>query len=80
MEDLSISDDNGQLRPNYRPRAQPVAIAGTPVTFTESLSGMELRWQHNAALGATELFIAPGFANGKQLITQGGWKTRIRRF
>ncbi|HEY9033782.1 MAG TPA: cellulase family glycosylhydrolase [Pseudomonadales bacterium] len=70
-EDLSIVDDNGQLRANFRPRAQPLAIAGTPLSFSENPDSMALRWQHTAALGSTVLYLPAGFANGKSIRTEG---------
>lgn len=71
-EDLSIVDDNGQLRANFRPRAYPVAIAGTPVSFTETPVKMSLSWIHQASLGATTVFVPAGFAEGKSMTTSGG--------
>lgn len=76
-EDLSIADDNGQLRANYRTRPHPQAIAGQPLSFSETTNSMELRWNHNPAQGTTELYVPAGFINGKQLTTQGGVDCQI---
>jgi endoglycosylceramidase len=71
-EDLSIVDDNGQLRANFKTRPYPVAIAGTPVSFSQTDTKMTLGWTHKTGIGATRLFIPAGYANGKQLSTTGG--------
>lgn len=62
-EDFSIVDDKGRTRPNFRPRAYPRAIAGSPAAFREEPAdapggaGVDLTWEHDPARGATELFV-----------------------
>jgi endoglycosylceramidase len=70
-EDLSIADDNGNLRRNFRPRAYPIAIAGAPLAFSESESAINFSWQHEASKGQTEIYLPGGFLNGKQLSVTG---------
>jgi endoglycosylceramidase len=71
-EDLSIVDDQGNLRNNFRARAYPVAVAGNPVGFVEDRNYLSLSWQHESSKGATEIFLPQGFAAGKQLTVTGG--------
>lgn len=71
-EDLSIVDDSGNLRPNFRPRAYPQAIAGTPINFSEDENQLNLSWQHDSSKGQTLVYIPAGFTEGKQLATTGG--------
>jgi endoglycosylceramidase len=59
-EDYSIVDDSGALRANFRARAYPQKVAGTPTRFTvtEGASGsLTLEWTHVPAAGMTELFV-----------------------
>jgi endoglycosylceramidase len=70
-EDLSIVDDNGNLRPNFRPRAYPVATAGQPISFSESSTSLSYSWQHDSSKGSTDIYLPAGFLTGKQLITVG---------
>lgn len=56
-EDLSIVDGRGSLRPNYRIRAYPRAIAGVPQSFVVDADLLTLEWEHDPALGETELFV-----------------------
>jgi endoglycosylceramidase len=62
-EDLSVVDDLGRTRPNFRARAYPRRIAGAPVRFTASgdpaAASVELEWEHDPAAGETELFVSP---------------------
>jgi hypothetical protein len=68
-EDLSVVDDAGRLRANYRVRPFAPRIAGEPagfeLTFAErggggrDVAGALLRWNHTPDLGATRLFVAP---------------------
>ena len=55
-EDLSVTDDTGTLRPNFRPRGYPRAIAGRPTALSETEDELVLTWTHEPAKGATELF------------------------
>lgn len=57
MEGLSIVDDTGQLRDNFRPRAHPIAVADNPMNFTETKTSMKIHWNHDTARGTTELYI-----------------------
>jgi endoglycosylceramidase len=72
QEDLSIADDNGNLRPNFRPRAYPKAVAGKPISFSENKTQVTLSWQHEVNKGSTEVYIPSGFMNGKQLTASSG--------
>lgn len=62
-EDLSIVDDHGTTRPNFRARPYAPAIAGTPTAFRVSATGpvgervIELEWEHDPQAGLTELFV-----------------------
>ena len=56
-EDLSIIDNNGALRANFRVRAGPRRIAGNPLQFDDEGSTVTVRWQHDHRLGATEIFL-----------------------
>lgn len=71
-EDLSIVNDNGQLRANFKARPYPVAIAGTPVSFTQTDSKMVLKWKNTAAQGVTRIFVPVTFAAGKPISISGG--------
>jgi endoglycosylceramidase len=70
-EDLSIVDDSGELRANFRPRVYPSNIAGTDASFSESESSFTLSWTHDNSLGSTEIFIPEGFMQDKTLATEG---------
>jgi endoglycosylceramidase len=73
-EDLSVVDDAGRLRANYRVRPFAPRIAGEPagfeLTFAErgaegrDVAGALLRWNHAPELGVTRLFVAPEAAFG----------------
>ncbi len=69
-EDLSVVDDRGQLRANYRVRPFAARIAGVPGAFeaafasAERASSATLRWNHAPESGATRLFVAPQGAFG----------------
>ena len=73
-EDLSIVDDTGMLRSNFKVRAAPRRIAGTPIEFTASDSTVVLSWTHDPTRGATQVFL-PSTAlwgtNSVQLSTTG---------
>jgi len=56
-EDLSIIDNNGALRANFRIRAGPRRIAGTPLQFDDEGETISVRWEHHEGLGATEIFL-----------------------
>lgn len=62
-EDFSIVDDKGGLRPSFRPRPYPQAIAGEPTTFrlTEAKAAadrvIELEWENEPEAGFTDLFV-----------------------
>jgi hypothetical protein len=61
-ENLSIVDNNGKIRANYRIRPYPQRLAGTPGTFvvTRKSSGaikMELTYQHNPSRGETRIYL-----------------------
>jgi endoglycosylceramidase len=69
-EDLSVVDDAGRLRANYRVRPFVARIAGEPgsfeLTFAEGrrVASALLRWSHAREQGATRLFVAPEAAFG----------------
>lgn len=71
-EDLSIVDNTGQLRPNFRARVYPTATAGNPITFEETANSAQYQWQHDASKGETELFIPENFMDNKTLTTSTG--------
>ncbi|MEE2829267.1 MAG: cellulase family glycosylhydrolase [Myxococcota bacterium] len=56
-EDLSITDDSGELRSNFRVRAGPRRIAGLPLQFDTTNESVLLRWDSNPSAGATEIFL-----------------------
>jgi endoglycosylceramidase len=75
VEDFSILDDAGDLRANFRVRAQPVRISGEPLAFSATVEPavVELSWIHEPALGATRIF-APSaelFAGRVMVETEG---------
>jgi MYXO-CTERM domain-containing protein len=59
LEDLSIVDDGGHLRDNFRVRPHPRRVAGEPVRFsvTHEPPTLELAWEHDPALGSTVAFV-----------------------
>jgi endoglycosylceramidase len=63
QEDLSIVDDHGELRGNFRPRPRAVRIAGEPIAQREvrdwrgRSAGYELSWKPNHAQGSTEIYV-----------------------
>jgi endoglycosylceramidase len=69
-EDLSVVDDAGRLRANYRVRPFAPRIAGEPGGFelasvdAQRVASAQLRWNHVPELGATRLFVAPEAAFG----------------
>ncbi len=79
-EDLSIVDDQGQTRANFKVRPFPHAVAGTPTGFALKEPSLldperfvELQWDHVAGIGLTEVFLGPEFsgAAGASLETTG---------
>lgn len=66
-EDLSITDDQGNLRAAFVPRVYPIATAGKPVLFEESQTAATYIWYHQPTQGNTELFVPQGYMNGKKL-------------
>ena len=61
LEDLSITDDRGQLRDNFVVRPYPVATAGKPVDLTVTDQQVQYRWRHDPGKGATQLFVPDGW-------------------
>jgi endoglycosylceramidase len=63
MKDLSIVDDQGSLRGNFRIRPYPQKISGTPIKINVSQAGMVskasimIKWNNNPASGDTEIFL-----------------------
>jgi endoglycosylceramidase len=66
-EDLSIIDDNGALRANFRIRAGPRRIAGNPLQFDDEDATISVRWEHDERLGATEIFLPADVLWGSSL-------------
>ena len=56
-EDLSVIDNKGMLRANYRVRPYPSQIAGQPIAFVETADLVSLTWQHRPAAGVTTVFV-----------------------
>lgn len=62
-EDFSITDNNKQLRPQYRYRIQPQAIAGEIISIQESLgvdhksTMYKIKWAHDPKKGDSVFFI-----------------------
>ena len=56
-EDVSITDDQGNIRANFQVRPYPRAVAGKPLTFAVSEKEIQFSWYNNPALGDTELFV-----------------------
>lgn len=65
-EDLSIVDDLGRTRPNFRPRPYPRRISGAPVSLlvtseqTIRENRLEIEWDHDPKTGETEIFMPSG--------------------
>lgn len=79
LEDFSIRDSRGALRPTYRVRPYPARIAGEPGSFsagTRARPTVELTWVHVPEQGETRLF-APRialFGGAPRIETEGGVK------
>jgi len=61
-ENLSVVDNLGALRANYRIRPYAQRIAGTPVSFTVSRKDtgaiqVRIEWDHDPAKGETRIFL-----------------------
>ncbi|MBZ0253072.1 MAG: cellulase family glycosylhydrolase, partial [Candidatus Methylomirabilis sp.] len=62
LEDFSIVDGMGATRPNFRVRPFPRRTAGEPTKLSVRdpqgavQAGLDYRWEHDPALGATEIF------------------------
>jgi endoglycosylceramidase len=68
LEDLSINDDNLQLRSDlFVPRPYPQKTAGKPVLFKRGANGFQYSWVNNPLLGKgrTEFYLPAGYADGK---------------
>ncbi len=78
-EDFSILGPSGLRRSNFDPRPYPRATAGTPKLFryeAREAPGqprrLEFEWNHNPALGETEIFVpASLFPSGSEVAVQG---------
>lgn len=79
-EDFSISDDTGKLRDNFQVRAAPVAIAGTPLSFSEDENSMRLEWQHDSSAGNTEVFLPANFTENKTVLSSIGVNCSTSRY
>lgn len=59
-EDLSIVNDKRELRDNVVLRPYPSHTAGEPLEFVcKDGESFSYRWQHKAALGATQIYLPP---------------------
>jgi len=61
-EDLSIVNDQGNLRANFKIRPYAQKISGTPTQLIVSIvsndgKSIELKWYHKSRTGQTELFV-----------------------
>ncbi len=62
-EDLSIVDDSGKLRPNFRVRPYAQRISGAPVSMRATHEAVlsdnvfELAWDHVPSAGTTDVFL-----------------------
>ncbi len=75
-EDFSISLPSGAIRPNFRPRPFPRAIAGEPRSFrfvegrAPRGNALLMSWFHRPELGETEVFLPPSaFPPGTPIAT-----------
>jgi endoglycosylceramidase len=66
VEDLSIIDDKGALRPNYKPRPFLRRVAGKPDHFTVTANPptIDAAWTAVPAAGVTEIVLPPGWFGG----------------
>lgn len=71
MEDLAINDNQGLLRPNFRPRAYPQAVAGSAIAFSEDQTNFSLSWENNPQYGSSRIFIPADVFTSRNLTTQG---------
>jgi endoglycosylceramidase len=71
QEDLSIVDDAGNLRPNFRPRPQPRRVAGEPGSFevTHEPARLVLTWQHDPDKGETTASVPATWLGGDAKLT-----------
>jgi endoglycosylceramidase len=64
-ENMSIIDQDGNLRRNFIPRPYVSAVSGTPGKMKAELGddskkrALEFEWVHDPALGSTDFFIPP---------------------
>lgn len=74
QEDLSIVDDAGALRANFRPRPQPRRIAGEPGSFevTHEPPRLVMTWQHDPAKGETRAFVPTAWLGGEAKLVASG--------
>jgi endoglycosylceramidase len=71
-EDLSITDDTGQLRDNFTVRPYPIATAGAPAVFEINDEGLQYSWYNQPQRGSTELFIPQGMIGEHSQIRLAG--------
>jgi endoglycosylceramidase len=58
-EDLSIVDDQGQLREIFQVRPQPWRFSGIPLAFSATEQAVTFSWEQDPAFGDTTVFL-PG--------------------
>ena len=79
-EDMSIIDDAGEIRSNFRVRPFARRISGEPINIKVthksllSINSIELEWNHDPALGETEIFAPQNilFPDNSYVIEQWG--------
>lgn len=69
-EDLSIVDDQGNLRDNFTARPYPQRIAGAPKSFELDEAGFALTWENRAGYGETTVFVPQGYAQDRELTVE----------
>jgi len=83
-EDLSIVDDTGAVRPNFRARPYARRTAGTPTALSVTddadpkKNKLALTWTNDPAAGATELFAPVAWFGGETAIEADGGATCTR--
>ena len=55
-EDLSVVDDQGQMRSVFRVRAYPRRIPGEPISFSADETAVALSWEHDPTKGEAVIF------------------------
>lgn len=69
-EDLSIVDDQGNLRDNFTARPYPQKIAGAPKSFQLDDTGFILTWTNRPGYGTTKVFVPQGYTDNRDLTVE----------